>query len=92
MTDNTEARLEAAVRADALAQYDTHNDRVTAVLAAADKFDASSGVHRITEEDIFQTLWARRFPTGGQDAWITLDANAARAIAKAVTSDEAGTR
>lgn len=92
MTDNTEARVKAALQADALAQYDTKKDRVTAVLAAADSVDASSGVHRITEEDIFQTLWARRFPTGGQDAWITLDANAARAIAKAVTSDEAGTR
>jgi hypothetical protein len=87
-----ENRLKAAVRADALAQFDTHQDRVTAVLAAADKADASNGIHRVTEDAVFDDLWGRQYPTG-RDQWVYLDANAARAIAKrvvAAASERAG--
>jgi hypothetical protein len=78
-------RLKAAVRADALAQFDTVADRVAGVLAAADAADTSNGVHRVTEEAVFDDLWGRQFPTG-RDQWVYLDANAARAIAKRVVT------
>ena len=55
-------------------------------LATADGADDSNGVHRITEEGVFDGLWGRQFPTGGRDKWIYLDANAARAIAKCVVA------
>lgn len=80
----TDHRLQAALQADTLAQFDTATDRVAAVLAAADAADASSGVHRVTEDAVFHALWGERFPTGGRDQWVTLDANAARSIAKRV--------
>jgi hypothetical protein len=79
-------RLKAAVQADTLAQFDTAADRVAGVLAAADGADATNGVHRITEDSVFDELWGRRFPTGGRDKWVYLDANAARAIAKHVVT------
>ena len=82
---NTEARLKAALQADTLAQYDTHKDRVAAVLAAADSVDASSGVHRITEEEVFDDLWGRQYPTG-RGQWVYLDEKAARAIARRVVT------
>jgi hypothetical protein len=78
-------RLKAAVQADTLAQFDTAADRVAGVLAAADGADASNGVHRVTEEAVFDGLWGRQFPTG-RDQWVYLDANAARAIAKRVVT------
>lgn len=90
-----EDRLKAAVRADALAQFDTGEDRVAAVLAAADMADASIGVYSITEDSAFDDLWGRQFPTGGRDKWVYLDANAARSIAKRVVTaakEKAGTR
>jgi hypothetical protein len=87
-------RLKAALQADTLAQFDAATDRVTAVLAAVDRADASSGVHRITEEAVFDGLWGRQYPTG-RGQWVYLDANAARAIAKRVVTisqETAGTR
>lgn len=81
-----ENRLKGALQADTLAQFDTAADRVAAVLAAADAVEASSGIHRITEDAVFDDLWGRQFPTGGRDKWVYLDANAARAIAKRVVT------
>lgn len=91
MTASTDGRLKAALQADTLAQFDTATDRVAAVLAAADAVDASSGIHRVTEDAVFDDLWGRQYPTG-RDKWVYLDANAARAIAKRVvaTAKEAG--
>lgn len=48
--------------------------------------DASNSIHRVTEDSVFDDLWGRRFPTGGRDKWVYLDANAARAIAKRVVA------
>lgn len=56
-----------------------------AVVAAIDEADASNGIHRITEQAVFDDLWGRQFPTG-RDQWVYLDANAARAIAKRVAT------
>lgn len=78
-----EDRLKAALQADTLAQFDTPRDRVAAVLTAADAADASSGVHRITEEAVLDGLWGRQYPTG-RGQWVYLDEKAARAIAKRV--------
>ncbi|HEX9225368.1 MAG TPA: hypothetical protein VF885_01780 [Arthrobacter sp.] len=84
MTASTpDIRLKAAVRADTLAQFDTDEDRVAAVLAAADKADASKGILRVTEDSAFDDLWGRQYPTG-RGQWVYLDANAARAMAKRV--------
>lgn len=85
MTASTDGRLKAALQADTLAQFDTATDRVAAVLAAADAEDASSGIHRITEDAVFDDLWGRQYPTG-RGQWVYLDANAARAIAKRVVT------
>jgi hypothetical protein len=79
-------RLKAALHADTMAQFDTAADRVAGVLAAADATDASNGIHRITEDAMFDDLWGLRFPTGGIDKWVYLDANAARSIAKRVVA------
>lgn len=85
MTAPADGRLKAALQADTLAQFDTAADRVAAVLAAADAADASSGIHRITEDAVFDDLWGRQYPTGhGQ--WVYLDEKAARAIAKRVVT------
>lgn len=97
MTDTTrtaDVRLKAALQADTSAQFDTATDRVAAVLAASDAIDASRGVHRITEQAVFDDLWGRQFPTG-RGQWVYLDANAARAIAKRVVTaakEAAGTQ
>lgn len=88
MTDasrTTDERLRAAVQADTLAQFDTAPGRVTGVLTAADAADASNGIHRVTEDSMFNDIWGRQYPTG-RGQWIYLDANAARAIAKRVVA------
>lgn len=80
-----ESRLNAALQADTLAQSYTATARVSAVLAAADAAEASTGIHRITEQAVFDDLWGRQYPTG-RGQWVYLDANAARAIAKRVVT------
>jgi hypothetical protein len=47
----TTSRKEAALKADTLAQFNTHNDRVTAVLAAADAHDEAHGIGRFSIDD-----------------------------------------
>ena len=46
-----QTREAAALKADTLSQFDTHKDRVAAVLAAAEAHDQRQGIHRLRIDD-----------------------------------------
>jgi hypothetical protein len=57
-------RQRAAVQADTLAQFNTHSDKVAAVLAAADAYDSGQGILRIKAEELQQIrddAWKRGY-------------------------------
>lgn len=46
------SRHKTAVQADTLAQFDTQDDRVRAILAAADNHDQDNGIIRLTADSV----------------------------------------